>query len=88
MDAGEILDIAQQAIWISLLISAPVLLTGMLIGLVVGLLQAVTQVQEQTVAFVPKMLAMVLVFSLALPWLISQMVQYTADLFGGIAGRL
>jgi len=55
--------------------------------LLIGLLQALTQIQEQTVAFVPKLIAMVLVLSLALPWLIARMVQYSTDLIAGIPGR-
>jgi flagellar biosynthetic protein FliQ len=70
-----------------LLIGAPVLLAGMAVGLLIGLLQALTQIQEQTVAFVPKLIAMVLVLSLALPWLIARMVQYSSDLIAGIPGR-
>jgi flagellar biosynthesis protein FliQ len=81
------IELGREAIWMSLIISTPVLLAGMVVGLAIGLLQAVTQIQEQTVAFVPKMLVMVLVLSLTLPWLISQMLQYTTDLIGGIPGR-
>ena len=61
---------------------------GMLVGLFIGLLQALTQIQEQTVAFVPKLVAMVLILSLTLPWLISQMVEYTQQLFAGIPEML
>jgi flagellar biosynthetic protein FliQ len=57
------------------------------IALLVGLLQALTQVQEQTVAFVPKIVAMILALSLALPWLISRMVQYSTDLISQIPAR-
>ena len=58
------IGLGREAIWMSLLISAPVLLAGMVVGLVIGLLQAVTQIQEQTVAFVPKIVIMVLVLEL------------------------
>jgi flagellar biosynthetic protein FliQ len=88
MDPQEAIDLARDAIWTGLLISAPVLLAGMAIGLVVGLLQALTQIQEQTIAFVPKVVVMALVLSLTLPWLIMQMLQYSGDLIGGIATRL
>ena len=81
------LGLGRDAIWMSLLISAPVLLAGMAVGLVIGLLQAVTQIQEQTVAFVPKLVIMVLVLSFTLPWLLGQMTQYTTDLIAGIPGR-
>jgi flagellar biosynthesis protein FliQ len=91
MDAHSATELAiqlgREAIWISLIISAPVLLAGMVVGLVIGLLQALTQIQEQTVAFVPKIVVMVLVLSLTLPWLISQMLQYSTDLIAGIPER-
>ncbi|MGD0900146.1 MAG: flagellar biosynthesis protein FliQ [Thermoguttaceae bacterium] len=80
-------QLGREAIWITLLISAPVLLAGTVVGLAVGLLQAMTQIQEQTVAFVPKIVVMFLVLSFTLPWLISQMLQYSTDLIGGIPGR-
>jgi flagellar biosynthesis protein FliQ len=84
MEPQDAIDMARQAIMMSLLISAPVLVAGLLVGLIIGLLQALTQIQEQTVAFVPKLLAMVLVLSLTLPWLISQMTQYTQEVFANV----
>jgi flagellar biosynthesis protein FliQ len=81
------IGLGRDAIWMSLLIAAPVLLAGMVVGLVIGLLQAVTQIQEQTVAFVPKMVIMVLVLSFTMPWLLSQMVHYATELIAGIPGR-
>jgi flagellar biosynthetic protein FliQ len=80
MDPQDAIDLGRQAILMTMLIGAPVLLAGLVVGLIVGLMQALTQVQEQTVAFVPKLLAMVLVLSLTLPWLISRMVQYSQEL--------
>jgi flagellar biosynthetic protein FliQ len=88
MDPQEAIDLGREAVWVLLLIGSPVLLAGLLIGLVVGLLQAMTQIQESTEAFLPKLVVMVLVLSLALPWLISQMMQYSGDLIAGIPGRL
>ena len=87
MDSQTVIDIGRQAIWNMLIIGAPVLLAGMAVGFLIGLLQALTQIQEQTVAFVPKLIAMVLVLSLALPWLIARMVQYSSELIAGIPGR-
>ena len=87
MGPQEAIDLGRQAIWIALLIGAPVLLAGMAVGLIMGLLQALTQIQEQTIAFVPKIVAMVLVLSLTLPWLIARMVEYSGELIGGIPGR-
>jgi flagellar biosynthesis protein FliQ len=87
MDAQAVIDIGREAIWTMLLIGAPVLLAGMAVGLIIGLLQALTQIQEQTVAFVPKLMAMILIISIMLPWLITRMVQYSSNLISGIPGR-
>jgi flagellar biosynthesis protein FliQ len=88
MDPQDAIDLGREAVWVVLLVGSPVLLAGLAIGLIVGLLQAMTQIQEATVAFVPKLVVMVLVLSLALPWLIAQMVQYSNDLITAIPGRL
>ncbi len=87
MSPEDAIDLARRAIWIAVLIGSPVLLTGMIVGLIVGLLQALTQIQEQTVAFVPKVVAMIAVLSLTLPWLITQILQYTNDLITTIPQR-
>lgn len=88
MDPQDAIDLGRQAVLFTLLISSPVLLAGMVVGLVIGLLQAITQIQEQTVAFVPKLVAMILVVTLALPWLVHQMVEYTHDLIANIPHSL
>ena len=87
MDAQAAVDVAREAIWMSLLIAAPVLLGGLLVGLAIGLLQALTQIQEQTVAFVPKIVVMAVIFGLTLPWILSQMLQYSTQLISGIPGK-
>jgi flagellar biosynthetic protein FliQ len=88
MNPQDAVDLGREAVNIALVLGAPVLLSGMLVGLAVGLLQAMTQVQEQTVSFVPKLVAMVFVLSLTLPWLIHQMVQYSHDLIANIPNTL
>jgi flagellar biosynthesis protein FliQ len=88
MDAEEIVELATQAAMLALLTSAPILLTGMLVALIIGLLQALTQVQEQTVAFVPKYVAMIAVTVFCLSWLANQLVQYTVDLYAHIPQSL
>ena len=87
MVAEDAVDLARQAIWMAFLVGSPVLLAGMAVGLIVGLFQALTQIQEQTIAFVPKIVAMIAVLSLMLPWLITQMLQYSNDLITSIPGR-
>jgi flagellar biosynthetic protein FliQ len=87
MDPQEAVDLGREALWTMLVIGSPVLVAGLVVGLIVGLFQAMTQIQEQTVAFVPKLVVMILVLSVSLPWLLSQMLQYTTELIGGIPGR-
>lgn len=88
MQPLDAVDLGREALWLGLIIGAPVLVTGMVVGLVIGLLQALTQIQEQTVAFVPKLVAMVVVLSLTLPWVITRLVEYSRELISGIPGRL
>jgi flagellar biosynthetic protein FliQ len=88
MDPQDAIDLGREAIRMALLIGSPVLLAGMIVGLLVGLFQALTQIQEQTIAFVPKIAAMVLVLSLTLPWLIAQMVRYSSEVISTIPDKL
>ena len=82
MDADNF-ALVREALMLTLLISAPILGIGLLVGLVISLLQAVTQVQEQTLAFVPKIIAMVLVAVLLIGWMGSQMSAFAERMFGG-----
>ena len=88
MDPQDAIELGRQAIWIALMIGAPMLVAGLVVGLVIGLLQAVTQVQEQTVALVPKIVIMVLVLSVTLPWLLHEMLQYSHDMIANIPAKL
>jgi len=88
MDSQDAIELGRQAIWIALMIGAPMLVAGLVVGLVIGLLPAVTQVQEQTVALVPKIVIMVLVLSVTLPWLLHEMLQYSHDMIANIPGKL
>jgi flagellar biosynthetic protein FliQ len=88
MDAQEAINLTQQAMLTALLLGAPILVAGVLVGLVIGLAQALTQVQDQTVAFVPKVVAMVAVLILCLPWLVQKMIEYSEDLITGIPRTL
>ena len=68
MDAANIMDFARSSILVLLEIIAPAMITALVVGLVIGLLQALTQIQEQTVVFVPKIVAVFIVLLLALPF--------------------
>jgi flagellar biosynthesis protein FliQ len=69
MTSPEVLDVARDAIWLTIAMSAPVMLVGLVVGLVIGLLQALTQIQEQTLVFVPKILAIFAALLLFLPFM-------------------
>jgi flagellar biosynthetic protein FliQ len=84
MDAQDAVDLGRQAIVITLIIGAPALAVGLIVGLVIGLAQALTQIQDQTVSFVPKLVAMVAALGFCLPWLIQRMTEYTHDLIANI----
>ncbi len=84
MNPQDAVDLGRQATNIALMLGGPVLLSALVVGLIVGLLQAATGVQEQTVSFVPKLVAVVVALSLMLPWLIEQMVQYSHDVITNI----
>ena len=88
MSIDDVIDLGREAIFMMLMTSAPILLVAFAVGLLVGLLQAMTQIQEATLAFVPKIVAVVLAVSLMLPWLVSQMVQFSRELIIGIPGNL
>lgn len=81
MSTGLILDLARDALWTSLLLAGPLLATALAIGLAISVAQAVTSIQEQTLSFVPKLIAVGGVFLALLSWMLQQMVRYTTELF-------
>jgi flagellar biosynthetic protein FliQ len=83
MNLSEATDLVRQALTLALIISAPMLLIGMAVGIVVSLLQAVTQIQEQTLTFVPKITAMIAAAILLLPWIGQRLLDYATIIFSG-----
>ena len=73
-------ELIRQALTLALLVAAPLLVTILVVGLVVGLLQAVTQIQEQTLTFVPKLVAVSAVLVLTLPWMLRQLIEYLTQI--------
>jgi flagellar biosynthetic protein FliQ len=69
MTGAETLDVARDAIWTIVIVSGPLLLVGLLVGVAISLVQALTQIQEQTLVFVPKIIAMLVTLVLALPFM-------------------
>lgn len=82
MDFGAALDIGRTAFFMALSTSAPILLIGLVVGLSISVFQAVTQLQEQTLTFVPKIAAMVVAASFFIPWIANRMVNYAQEMFG------
>ena len=76
----DAIDLGREAILTAFLIGAPILLVGTAVGLVIGLLQALTQIQDQTVSFVPKILAMVVALGVCLPWIVYRKIEYSEQL--------
>ena len=81
MDTAAVLDLARQALWIAMLISAPILGVGLAVGLIVGIFQAATSINEQTLSFIPKVLSIGLTISLTRGWMINTLVDYTRSIF-------
>ncbi|MDI6687808.1 MAG: flagellar biosynthesis protein FliQ [Desulfobacterales bacterium] len=84
MNVDLIIGLAAEAIKVTLLLSAPMLVVGLTVGLIVSIFQAVTQIQEMTLTFVPKIVAVMVALIIALPWMINLMVTYTDKLFHNI----
>ena len=76
MTDTEIIEIAMQTMMVALKLSAPVLTTALVIGFVVSLFQSMTQIQEFTLSFVPKLIAAIAVFAIAGPWMMTTMVEF------------
>lgn len=79
MDAQQVFTLGQQALWMLLKVSAPMLLTVLAVGLVVSVLQAATQINEATLSFVPKIVAAVAVMAVAGPWMLTMLVDWLAQ---------
>ena len=86
MDTAMVVDLARQALWITMLISAPMLVVALVVGLIVGIFQAATSINEQTLSFIPKLLALGLTAAVFGGWMINSLVDYTKVLFGRIPG--
>jgi len=84
MNQDVVVNLATNALTLAFKVAMPMLAAGLIVGLVVSIFQAVTQIQEQTLAFIPKVIALAAVLLLLGPWMLNQLLAYTADLWGGI----
>jgi flagellar biosynthetic protein FliQ len=84
MNQDVVVSIAVQAMEVGLKVALPILLVGLIIGLLVSIFQAVTQIQEQSLSFIPKILGLVVVIIVMGPWMVGQLVSWTEELYGSI----
>lgn len=84
MTTDTAVHFALEALMITLKVAGPILLVALVVGLLVSIFQAITQIQELTLAFIPKILAVGVVIALAGPWMLDQMVAWTQELLSGI----
>ena len=86
MDAGAVVDLARYALWMTVLIAGPLLLVGLAVGLVIGMLQAATSINEMTLSFIPKLLALAVTLLLVGSWQLVTLVDFTRAIFQRIPG--
>lgn len=84
MDQDVVVTLAEGALMVALKVGLPLLLAGLLVGLVVSVFQAVTQIQEQSLQFLPKVLLLAVVLVVGGPWMLNQLLAYTSELWSSI----
>ena len=88
MSPETVVTVGRHALEVTLLLAAPLLLTALAVGLIVGIFQAATQINEMTLSFIPKLLAMAAVLALTGPWMLRTLVEYTRGLIESIPGMI
>jgi flagellar biosynthetic protein FliQ len=88
MSPEMVVTVGRHALEMTLMLAAPLLLTALAVGLIVGIFQAATQINEMTLSFIPKLLAMAAVLAFTGPWMIKSLVEYTRGLIESIPGLI
>jgi flagellar biosynthetic protein FliQ len=88
MTPESVVQIGQHALYVAMLMAAPLLLTALAVGLLVGVIQAATQINEMTLSFIPKLAAMALVGLITGPWILRTLVQFTRQIIEGLPGAI
>ena len=86
MNQDVVISLSMDAMQLALKVGLPLMLVGLVVGLLVSIFQAVTQIQEMTLTFIPKILALGLVMMIAGPWMLGELLTYTDELYRGIPG--
>ena len=84
MNLDQATDLIQHSLILALMVSAPMLCIGLVVGVLVSLFQAVTQIQEQTLTFIPKITSMVIAAVVLMPWIGHRLLEYTSYMFGAL----
>lgn len=85
MEETEIIDVAREALWAMMIVGWPMMMTALVVGLAVSLLQALTQIQETTLTFVPKVVAMIFVMMLTMPYMLNTLRDFNTNLYERVA---
>ena len=88
MTPETVMSVGTHALEITLMLAAPLLLVALVVGLLVGIFQAATQINEMTLSFIPKLIAMAATMAIAGPWMLKLVVNYTRELFESIPGLI
>jgi flagellar biosynthesis protein FliQ len=86
MDSADVLEIARDSMIVVLKVGAPTMLASLIVGLIISLFQALTQIQEATIAFVPKVIVVFTVFLLSVPFMLATLTAFTLEIVGRITG--
>ncbi|HMA12478.1 MAG TPA: flagellar biosynthesis protein FliQ [Steroidobacteraceae bacterium] len=88
MTPESVMSVGTHALMVTLMLAAPMLLVALVVGLLVGIFQAATQINEMTLSFIPKLIAMAATLAIAGPWMLKLIVGYTRELFESIPGLI
>ncbi|NUO72390.1 MAG: flagellar biosynthesis protein FliQ [Frateuria sp.] len=88
MTPESVIAFGQHALYVAILVAAPLLLTALAVGLLIGVIQAATQINEMTLSFIPKLIAMAVVALITGPWMLRTLVQFTRQLIEGLPGTV
>ncbi|MED1202060.1 flagellar biosynthesis protein FliQ [Heyndrickxia acidicola] len=84
MSQEMVISLAEKGIFITMIVAGPLLIIALVVGLIISIFQATTQIQEQTLAFVPKIVAVLLGIVFLGPWMLSHLLSYTSDIFSNL----
>ncbi len=88
MTPESVIEFGQHALYVAMMVAAPLLLTALTVGLIIGVVQAATQINEMTLSFIPKVIAMAAVGLIAGPWMLRTLVQFTRQLIESLPGAV